>query len=210
MTVYILKNENPEALLSFMSEQRLKKINDITAEKVKEEKICAFALLRYALFMEYEITELPVFTYGEREKPYLSNFPGIFFSMSHAGGFSACVVSGAETGMDLQDYRPMRDNISAKICTEKEIKEVYSSGSPSETTCRLWCMKESFGKLTGKGFGEVFDTIETSTLKEKGLLAVTDIILEDRSFYLSVCSYEPVGEIEIVSVTEKDIRYILS
>lgn len=212
MNIYILKNENSEALIPFLSEQRLEKINDIKNEKVKAEKICSYALLRYALFMEYGIDEAPLFSYGEREKPYLGNIPDVFFSLSHAGGYSACVVTDEEIGIDLQDYRPMKFDISEKICTKKEIYEVYGgdSPSPSETTCRLWCMKESYGKLTGKGFAEGFDTIETSELTEKGLLKEKDIILDNQDFYLSVCGYEPVEEIEIVTVTEKDIRYILS
>ncbi len=212
MTVYILKNENSEALIPFLSEQRLEKINDIKNEKVKAEKICSYALLRYALFMEYGIDEAPLFSYGEREKPYLGNIPDVFFSLSHAGGYSACAVTDEEIGIDLQDYRPMKFDISEKICTKKEIYEVYGGDnpSPSETTCRLWCMKESYGKLTGKGFAEGFDTIETSELTEKGLLKEKDIILDNQDFYLSVCGYEPVEEIEIVTVTEKDIRYILS
>lgn len=212
MTVYILKNENYEAMIPFLSEQRLEKINDIKNEKVKSEKICAYALLRYALFMEYGVTEPPYFSYGEREKPYLENYPRIFFSISHAGGYSACSVADEEIGIDLQDYRPMKFDISEKICTKKEIYEVYGgdSPSPSETTCRLWCMKESYGKLTGKGFAEGFDTIETSELREKGLLKSMDIILDNNDFFLSACGYTAIAEIESVIVAEKDIRYMLS
>lgn len=212
MKIYILKNEDSHRLLPFMSEQRLEKINGISNEKVKSEKICAYALLRYALFMEYGIDEAPLFSYGEREKPYLGNIPDVFFSLSHAGGYSACVVSDEEIGIDLQDYRPMKFDISEKICTKKEIYEVYGGDnpSPSETTCRLWCMKESYGKLTGKGFAEGFDTIETSELREKGLLKSMDIILDNNDFFLSACGYTAITGIEPVIVTEKDIRYILS
>ncbi|MBQ7834545.1 MAG: 4'-phosphopantetheinyl transferase superfamily protein [Ruminiclostridium sp.] len=212
MIVYILKNENQEALLPFMSEQRLEKINGIKAEKVRAEKICSYALLRYALFMEYGVTEPPVFSYGDREKPYLKNYPEIFFNLSHADGWSACAVSDEEIGIDLQDYRPMKYDISEKICTKKEIYEVYGGDNPtpSETACRLWCMKESYGKLTGKGFAEGFDTIETSELLEKGVLKEKNLKLENKDFFLSVCGYKPIDEIETECVTEKDVRYILS
>ena len=212
MTVYILKNENSENLLPFMSEQRLEKINGITAEKVREEKICAYALLRYALFMEYGVTEPPVFIYSEREKPYLANLPHIFFSLSHAGGYCACAVHDKEIGIDLQDYRPMKESVSFKICTKREIEEVYGADSPnpSFSVCRLWCMKESVGKLTGKGFAEGFDSIETGPLLERGRLKSADLVLDEKDFFLSVCGYEPVDEIETEFLTEKDIRYILS
>lgn len=212
MTIYIMKNENYENLLPFLSEQRLRVVNNITSEKVKSEKICSYTLLRYAVFMEYGIDEAFEFSYGEREKPYLKNYPHIFFNISHAGGYCACGVSEEEIGVDLQDYRPMRENISCKICTKKEITEAYcgDSPSPSETTCRMWCMKESYGKLTGKGFAQGFDTIETGELREKGLLKWADLELDGQLFFLSVSAHTPVSEIETEILSEKDIRYILS
>ncbi len=212
MTVYIMKIESHENLLPFLSEQRLSIVNNITSEKVKAEKICSYALLRYALFMEYGVTEPPIFTYGQREKPYLENYPEVFFNLSHAGGYCACAVGDEEIGVDLQDYRPMRDNISFKICTKNEIMEVYGgeSPSPSETTCRLWCMKESYGKFTGKGFAEGFDSIETGDLRKKGLLKCIDLTLDENLFFLSVSANKPVSEIETEILTEKDLRYILS
>ena len=212
MIVYIMENENSENLLPFLSAQRLERVNDITSEIVKKEKVCSYALLRYALFMEYGVTDAPVFTYGEKGKPYLKNYPRIYFSLSHAGGYSACAVSDCEIGIDLQDYRPMKDHISAKICTKKELMEVYSGedGGPSFSTCRLWCMKESRGKLTGKGFAECFDTIETGELCDAGVLKVTDLDLGGRVFFLSACGYESISDIETKLLTEKDIRYILS
>lgn len=208
-----MKNENPENLLPFLSEQRLERVNEITNENVKKEKICAYALLRYVLFMECGgITVPPIFTYGEKGKPYLENCPDIFFSLSHAGGYSACVVYDREIGVDLQDFRPMKDVISAKICTPMEIRDIYGDNGdgPSFSTCRLWCMKESLAKLTGKGFAEVFDSIETGALLERGVLKETDIKLDGKDFFLSVCGYEPIDEIVTELITEKDIRYILS
>ena len=208
MIVYILKNENLEALLPLMSEQRLEKINDITARGVREEKICSYALLRYVIFMEYGFTEAPLFAYGEREKPYLKNYP-FFFNLSHAGGYSACAVSDEEIGIDIQDFRPMRDSISAKICTEKELSIVYGgeNPTPSETTCRLWCMKESYGKLTGKGFAQGFDKIETSQLLESGRLKTT---VTENGMYVSACGDQPLSEIELITVTADDILSVLS
>lgn len=207
MTVYILKNENPEALLPLMSEQRLEKINDITAKGVRTEKICSYALLRYALFKNYGIEEAPVFSYGECEKPYLSDYPHIFFSLSHAGGFSACCVCDAETGLDIQDIRPMKFDISHRICTEKELAEVSESENISEEICRLWCMKESYGKLTGKGFAEGFGAIETSELTGCGRLKT---MKAENGMYVSVCGNEPLPEIELVTVTTDEISDILS
>ena len=209
MNVYILKNENSSKFLPFMSEQRLEKINGIKAEKVRAEKICSYALLRYALFKEYGADESPLFNYGEREKPYLENYPEIFFNLSHADGWSACVVSDEEIGVDIQDVRPMRDNVVRKICTEQEFM-LISDGSNStslETTCSLWCMKESYGKLTGKGFAEGFDKIETSELLRSGKLKIMTL---QNGMFLSVCSYDTITGIEPVILTADDVYRVLS
>lgn len=210
MNVYLLKyTENENELLPLLSEQRKQVIDDIKNEKVKREKIYSYVLLRYALLMEYGIFDAPEFTYGEKGKPFLKNTPEIHFSISHAGGFAACVTADYPVGLDIQDYRPMKDDISCRICTKRELhEEVYGgySPTPSETTCKLWCMKEARSKLTGKGFAEGFDSIETLDLREKGELIFKEY--ED-GFYISVCGYERLPEINIITVDEKEMHYTL-
>lgn len=209
MNVYLLKcAENENECLPLLSEQRRRLIDDIKNPKVKREKIYSYVLLRYALLMEYAIFDAPDFTYGEKGKPFLKNNPEIYFSISHAGGYAACAVADFPIGLDIQDYRPMKDNISDRICTKREIMEIYGgySPTPSETTCKLWCMKEARAKLTGMGFAEGFDTIETGDLRERGELIFKEY---NEDFYVAVCGYEPLSEMSIIAVDEKEMRYIL-
>ena len=210
MNVYLLKYADKEdAYLPLLSEQRRKIVDDIKNPKVRREKIYAYLLLRYALLMEYAVFDAPEFTYGEKGKPFLKDNPEIHFSISHAGGFTACVVSDFPIGFDIQDFRPMKDDISLRICTKREInEEVYGgiSPAPSETTCKLWCMKEARAKLTGKGFAEGFDTIETGDLRASGELVFKTY---GDDLYISACGYEPLPEMEIIVVDEKDMVYTL-
>ena len=63
MNIYILKNENSENLLPFMSEQRPEKINDITSEKVKEEiyaAVEAYTITRDKMAIVEELGKLGV------------------------------------------------------------------------------------------------------------------------------------------------------
>lgn len=209
MNIYLLKySENENDLLPLLSEQRRKITDDIKNPKVRREKIYSYILFRYALLMEHSIFDAPEFTYGEKGKPFLKNYPHIHFSISHAGGYAACVAEEFPIGLDIQDYRPMKDDISARICTKREIMEVYGgdSPSPSETTCMLWCMKEARAKLTGKGFAEGFDTIETGDLRERGELIS---VKYDDDLFVSVCGYEPLSEVSIITVDEKEMHYTL-
>lgn len=209
MNIYILKNgEKENELIPFLSKERLEKINDIKSGKLRREKIYAYALFRYVLFEEQLITSAPSFSYGEKGKPFLPDYPDVFFSLSHAGGYSGCVIHDEEIGLDIQDFRPCNIRMSLKICTRKEIDMIFDGYlSPSYETCRLWCMKEARGKLTGKGFSEGFDKIETSELTERGELFNT--VTED-DLFISVCGFSPLPEINIVTVSEEKLFEILN
>ncbi|MBQ8411849.1 MAG: 4'-phosphopantetheinyl transferase superfamily protein [Ruminiclostridium sp.] len=209
MNIYILKNgEKENELIPFLSEERREKLGGINSVKVKREKIYAYALLRYCLFEEQLISSAPSFSYGEKGKPFLSGYPDIHFSISHSGGYSGCVVSNEEIGLDIQDFRPCNLKVTSKICTDKELDFVLGGDvSPSFETCRLWCMKEARGKLTGKGFFEGFDKTETSELIERGELFNT--VTED-DLFISVCGYSALPEIKIVSVSEEKLFEMLN
>ena len=209
MNIYLLKySEKEDDYLSLLSDQRRKTADDIKNKKVRREKIYSYILLRYALLMEYAVFGAPNFTFGEKGKPFLKDNPKIHFSISHAGGYAACVALDFPIGLDIQDYRPMKEDISLKICTKRELMEAYGgdSPSPSETTCKLWSMKEARAKLTGKGFAEGFDRIETGDLREKGEL-ISEKYGDD--LFVSVCGYEPLPKMNIIVVDEKEMAYTL-
>ena len=208
MNIYITKTGAKEKeLIPFLSAERLKKIKSITNEKVRREKIYAYGLLRYALFEERLTASAPAFSYGQNGKPFLTDYPDIHFNLSHAGGFCACAVSDEEIGLDIQDFRPLKADISRRICTPAELEAVNASDDPQKEICRLWCMKEARGKLTGKGFAESFDKIETAELIKKGELYST---VTFDGLFVSVCGFSPLPEINIVRLTEEKLSETLS
>lgn len=203
MNIYILKNgESENALLPFLSEQRQKNAKDIKNPAVRREKIYSYALFRYSVFREHSVTSAPIFSYGERGKPFLPEYPRIHFSISHAGGFSACVLSDSEIGLDIQDFRPLKADISAKICTKNELERLSECDNRDYELCRLWCMKESRGKLTGKGFAEGFGKIETSDLLSSGRLYNT---VTENGLFVSACAFSPLPEINIKRIDEEKL-----
>ena len=206
MNIYILKTgERENELIPFLSEQRRQAVSDIKNAVVRREKIYAYALLRLAL-REYGISEPPVFNYGEHGKPFIHN-SNIHFSISHAGGRTACVVSNYPIGLDIQDVRPLKADISGKICTPDELERVRNSSDPDFEICRLWCIKESVGKLSGKGFSEGFTGIESEKRIKDGLTFVQ----YENGFFTAVSSESPIfsvvrseiGDGELFSGLEK-------
>lgn len=201
MNIYFLSfGDNENRFLPLLSDERRKKADGIAAA-VRREKIYSYALLRYALFSEYGYTAPPAFNYGEKGKPFLSELSDIFFSISHANGCTACVLAGFPVGLDIQDIRPLKADISHKICTENELEAVNKSENPPQELCRLWCIKESFGKLTGKGFSEGFTKIDTEKLIKNEKTAV----IRENNFFVSVSSEKEIGETEIIKVKENEL-----
>ena len=82
----------------------------------------AFLLLRYALKKKYGISAVPEFNYNEYGKPFLKDFPDIYFSMSHCAGRVVCAVSDSPVGVDIQDHRKLNMRTAEKFLTDNGSK----------------------------------------------------------------------------------------
>lgn len=103
----------------------------------------------------------------ENGKPYISGMPDFHFSISHSGDYALCVWDFCEIGADLQCMdREIRNNLARKFLTEKEYKRYagLSGQEQKKEFYRVWAIKESFCKLTGKGLSENFHEIETENI----------------------------------------------
>ena len=92
-------------------------------------------------------------------KPYLPDMPEVHFNLSHSGSYAMCIVSPTPAGCDIE-----------KIET-RSIDGVIRCLSPSEQTAareseenffRIWTLKESILKLSGKGLGIALNSFEVS------------------------------------------------
>lgn len=91
---------------------------------------------------------------AEMGKPYVSNRDGVFFSVSHTGKYVLCAVSDTEVGADLEEIAEAQTvmPIADRFFTPLERDAISLSPSPAEAFCRLWTLRESYVKMTGKGF----------------------------------------------------------
>lgn len=159
--------------------------------KMKNEKagLCsayAFLLLRYALKKDLDISDIPEFIYNEYGKPFLKEYPGIYFNMSHAKQLAACAISDSPVGVDIQDVRRLNFDIAHKFLTERELESIssFKDDDLNDELCRLWCIKESIGKCKGKGFGEGFTGISAEEFINSGYVRFT----KKKDYYISVCT----------------------
>lgn len=93
-------------------------------------------------------------SYGEQGKPYLPGVPDFHFSITHSGRIAALAVSDAEIGCDLEQIRTPDLLVARRLFSEEEKERLTAAGTKEEQEdlfFRLWTLRESFLKVTGKG-----------------------------------------------------------
>ena len=89
---------------------------------------------------------------GPWGKPRFSRLPRLHFSVSHSGHWWLCAFSGQPLGLDLQIHRSYTDpaRLSRRFLHPKE--DAYLAQNGYRDFFDLWAAKESWVKLTGRGF----------------------------------------------------------
>ena len=78
----------------------------------------------------------------EAGKPYCPDAPTCFFSLSHTDGYAVCAMGDAPCGVDIEGERAI----------SRRIRERFLDGASEEEAVLRWTMRESYGKLEGRGF----------------------------------------------------------
>ena len=219
--VYLMKTEefkNEEKFrqgCGLVDSVRLQKIKKCRATEDKVRSLCCGLLLQYAVKEELEAEKLPVgkipmeLCYGisQHGKPYFTDFPGLYFNLSHSGEYTALVVSKQEVGIDIQQKRSVKDRMVQKVLSKSEY-ERYKALQKEESDAqeqpgdngqnwffRCWCAKESYGKLTGMGLLQGFDTMVYEPEQKRmsdtmGNYAFCREYCIEAEYFINVCCYE--------------------
>lgn len=147
-------------------------------------------LLDMALTREYPEISVPVFV--EKDllgKPFLRDYPEVFVSLSHSGGYVACAFGEKPVGVDIEEWKERR---SIRRIVEKchpleraaflELKEEEKQKGFHD----LWVLKESFMKAEGSGLRIPLDSFRMKS--EQGGNGQVEQKLNNRSFYFRLYS----------------------
>ncbi len=162
------------------------------------------ALQRYGLCegsMEYVL--------GDQGKPMLRDYPELHFSLSHAGDYAICSMGNQEIGNDIERVRPGKLRVADRFFAEAEKEWLYQADLPEEQESRmfrLWTMKESFLKVTGRGmslplrdftvFIEDEGTARLHQMLNDNIYYIKEYVLPDifqeaTGYKISVCCMDP-------------------
>ncbi len=134
-----------------VSPSRRDKVDRCRFLKDKQLTLGAGFLLEQGL-KKFDICDA-VIAHANHGKPYLSNYPGLFFNLSHSGHYAACAFYHKEVGIDVEQITPVRDELICKIATDEETAYLLSlpQKEKEEAFFRLWTAKESYLKYAGCG-----------------------------------------------------------
>ena len=95
-------------------------------------------------------------------KPYLKDYPEIYFNLSHSGDYVCCAVGDEPVGVDIQKVVPVKAGLAERFFTENEIRQLkeLSKEKREQLFFRMWSIKESYIKFTGRGMKQGIDTFE--------------------------------------------------
>ena len=139
-----------EELLPYVSSERRDRANKYRFRSDRVQSVLAFVLLRIALDTEYGCRMMPRLAAMATGKPYLANLPNVHFNLSHCKKGVACGISDSVLGVDIQDYVRFKESLATQFMSENELQAARAGDADTAFT-RLWSMKESYGKYTGRG-----------------------------------------------------------
>lgn len=128
---------------------------------------------------------------GENGKPYIEGGK-TYFNLSHSGNIALCAVSDNEVGADVQEIKPLKRDISARVLTDNEAAALraLSENEKTDFLFKIWTEKESVMKFFGLGFALPFKDIDLSDgVKVRG--KETELFLKEyplAGYKICVCS----------------------
>jgi 4'-phosphopantetheinyl transferase len=90
-------------------------------------------------------------TYSGNEKPVFKSGKSLYFNISHSADYVTLAISDSEVGCDIQEIRPYNPRVAGRNYCQKETELIENSDEKDEVFIRLWALKESILKFTGKG-----------------------------------------------------------
>lgn len=161
MIYHIEMYENPDQLTESEFEQYLAVLPDERRAKVKrfynkiDQKLSllAYILLRRGLERWYNIKLLEElrFVYNKNEKPFLADYPHIYFNISHCHQTVVCVFAEKPIGVDVEGVISYDQGLVERVANKREQLNIVNDINPSLALTLLWTKKESFMKMIGTG-----------------------------------------------------------
>ena len=93
-------------MIALLPDARRERLEKLPKEK-HQEVLCAYLLLRMALWEQRGWRDLPRIEVDELGKPFFPDHPDTHFSLSHTAGAAAAALADTPVGVDIERVRPV-------------------------------------------------------------------------------------------------------
>jgi len=161
-----------DRLWQILSEDERSRADRFKREYLKRNFIAARGNLREILAPRLGCEASAIqFGYSDRGKPYIQNFNGLHFNLSHSQDLAIYVIcQDREVGIDLEFinsqcdvdsiakryFLPSEQKVIGYLCERDKYLAFY----------RAWTLKEAYGKATGEGIANILDQVDVTPLLE--------------------------------------------
>lgn len=129
-------------------------------------------------------------------KPFFSFNPNFHFSISHTREFIAIAISNKQIGIDIEQERKYKKELVDRFFHPKEAEYLNSLSNISQQNkdfTKIWTLKESYVKCTGKGIANNFQSFYISVLNNEPQIhnnetpvKIQSLFDEENQLYISI------------------------
>lgn len=166
--------------LQFLPESRRNRVLRYRRQIDRWNCVITYLMLQYGLRECFGITSFE-FAFGEHGKPYLPQYPHVYFNISHCDAGCAVAVAGCPVGADIQEIRPFSWSVAERVCNQSELGQLERCADTERCFTKMWTIKESYIKMIGQGLSYGLDRINTT--KD----CANAVVLELKNYFVVVC-----------------------
>ena len=183
-----IKEKQVEKAISLLPSWRREQALKYKHFEGKRECALAYLELCRGLRLEYNIPEMPLFSYDKHQKPSLYAYPHIHFSLSHCKEAIGCFISNAPCGLDIECLRSANETLVRYCMNEEECQQIFSSPNPDAAFISLWTKKEAVFKLKGTGINDdIKEILSQENTKDISIVTIPNLY---RRYIISVAQYK--------------------
>ena len=141
-----LTERETTAMLRLLPEARRERLLRIKQPEKRREPLCAYLILRHALWEQYRWQELPEIRLSSFGKPYFPEHPDVHFNLSHTAGAVLVGLSDRPVGVDIEHIRPVSQRTMRRLADVGTERAFFQSWVRREARADLakWTAKVWF------------------------------------------------------------------
>jgi len=212
-----VSNLNLEDIKKYVSKDRWETSKKYFHLKDKQLHMGSEALLNYIL-KKINI-ENPLYDITKYGKPFLKNYPGINFNISHSEKYVFCGVSNQAIGVDIEYHQNIDLNIAKTNFHKEEYDYIINSENKIKSFYDIWTLKESYLKMEGLGLNLDLNSFIINIIKNNIQITFNEEIPnsldkkinfklwnikdnQNKNYSLGVCALKKIDEIKLINFKE--------